>query len=456
VDEGEEARLTPDGPTAAVIDSRGALPFRVRSEAVGVHNRPEFPGSCVVVGGLRFEVVAEQGLENGFRYLLDPWPADAVIRGMLSYGPPLVRAAQRERQDAFDRERAARWSFLVAPFVGLLPEQRQLLACDRLSLDPQLTTFAGVLLELATAMAAAVSVKAGAASMLIGEGFGIFIVTPALLRLLGLVLMKETAGAWWLNAVFEAAASLASSSTARADATVLPLTRDAFWSRLARPDRQQRGEDGSVVVSGLLPHLSWSPTAATRMGGVLPSLRVGSDYWSVAALPASIDNGRLQYAYHLWPRRDENMLAGLPDPAPPDVRQYQNEVLEDVARQWDEIFGAAPWLPSLLPRGAQERAYRGRGGAPAAQRWAVLTALALSVVGAWMLFGRDPFSVLTGLVLLAESSYRVWRTLSGDYAPSLLGLGLSDYLVPERKTYQEHLQAERSTLLEKSRAPSAP
>jgi hypothetical protein len=185
---------------------------------------------------------------------------------------------------------------------------------------------------------------------------------------------------------------------------------------------------------------------------VPPALRVGADYWSIAALPPVIESGRLQYAYHLWPQRDENMLLGLPDPNPPDARLYQSEVLEEVARQWDEIFGVTPWLPSLLPRAAQERAYRGRGGPGAAQRASVLTALGLGAFGVWMLLGRDPFSVTTGLLLLGDSAYRIWRTLAGDFAPSLLGHIVSDYLVPERKAYQDHLQAERTTLLEKSRA----
>jgi hypothetical protein len=188
------------------------------------------------------------------------------------------------------------------------------------------------------------------------------------------------------------------------------------------------------------------------MGGVRPSLRVGGDYWSVAALPPVIENGRLQYAYHLWPQRDENMLTGLPDPDPPDPRLYQSEVLEEIARQWDEIFAVAPWLPSLLPRRAQERAYGGRGGPGAAQRATVLTALALGAFGVWMLLGRDPFSVSTGLLLLGDSAYRIWRTLHGDFGPSLVGQIVSDYLTAERKAYQLHLQAERATLFEKGRA----
>ena len=446
VDDGEQARLTPEGPFAAVIESLGALPLRARSEAMGVHHRPEFPGSCVLVDGVRFEVVAEQPLDIGARYLLDPWPDDAVIRGTVPYGPALVRAAQAERRRAFERERAARWSLAVAPLVGLLPEERQLLACDRLGLDPYVTTFGGASLEVAVAVGLAVSVDLGAATLYFAELLGLVLVFPALVRLLGLLLAKETSGNWLLGAMIGAGEALGIAGAARADATVLPLTRSAFWARLARPDKIERQRDGSLVCTGLLPHLSWGSSLAHRVAGVPPTIRVGNDYWSVSALAPATQNGRLVYAYLLWPQRDEGMLKDLPDPPPPDPRHYASEVLEGVAREWDDVLGAVPWLPTLLPRAVQERAYRGRGGAAAAQRWTVLTALGFALAGVWMLLGRDPFSVLTGLLLVGDAAWRVWRTLVGDYAPSLVGGLIADHLRPERAAYQAHLEAERATL----------
>ena len=60
IDDGEEARLTPEGPTAASIASRGPLALlRVR---VPGHPplRPEFPATCVTLGERHFEVVAER------------------------------------------------------------------------------------------------------------------------------------------------------------------------------------------------------------------------------------------------------------------------------------------------------------------------------------------------------------------------------------------------------------
>ncbi|MCM2254130.1 MAG: hypothetical protein NDJ94_00540, partial [Vicinamibacteria bacterium] len=48
IDDGEEARLTPGGPHAAVIVSRGYLPLRYREE--GTQTRAAFPGTCVTLG----------------------------------------------------------------------------------------------------------------------------------------------------------------------------------------------------------------------------------------------------------------------------------------------------------------------------------------------------------------------------------------------------------------------
>lgn len=439
VDEGEEARLTPAGPRAAVIESLGSLPLRLRSEALGVHHRPEFPGTCVSLGGARYEVVEEQPLETGFRYLLEPWAGEAIFRDVVEYGPKLVRAAQRERERALERERASRWSSILYPLVGLLPEERQVLACDRLGLDPSLSTYGGVGLELGIAIMLALSLPAGSP---MGPAYVIagLIVAPALYRLLGAVLFREVSGSPLLRAGFALWDSLGRSGR-RADATVLPLTREAFWARLARPDRHDRQTDGSVIVRSLMPHLSWG-----RALGTAPVLRVGGDHWRVATLPTVLEQGRLAYAYQLWPLREPEMLSDLPDPVPPDPRHYQAEVLEQVAKEWDDVFGVAPWLPALLPRAAQERAYRGRGGPSASQRWSVLTALTALGLALWFLLGKGTVNLLTGVVCGFDGAQRLLRTLDGKYAPSLLGLAVSDYLRPERVAYHAHLEAERISL----------
>lgn len=446
VDDGEKARLTPEGPTAAVVFSLGSLPLRSRSEAIGVHHRPEFPGTCVLLGGARFEVVEEQALDTGFRYLLEPWSAENVLRDGVEYGPKLVRAAQRERQRALERERASRWSSVIAPFVGLLPEERQILACDRLGLEPLLTTVAGAGLEIGLAILLATLLPSrGGPPMGPLMAIGALFVAPALYRSLGALVFREVAGNPLLGAALALRDSFGS-STQRADATVLPLTREAFWTRLARPDRQERQADGSLIVRSLLPHLSW----ASRNLGTAPAVRVGSDYWRVAALPPVIEHGRLAYAYQLWPLREPEMRADLEDPVPPDLRQYQAEVLDQVAREWDDVFASAPWLPCLLPSAVQERAYRGRGGAEASQIWTAFTGVAALAFALWFLLGKGPFNVLTGLICGIDGGHRLWRTLNGRHAPSLVGPVVSDYLRPERVAYHAHLEAERATLREQT------
>jgi hypothetical protein len=446
IDDGEEARVTPEGPTAAAIESLGSLPLRPRSEALGVHHRPEFPGTCVVLGEARYEVVEEQALERGFRYLLEPWQGGQVQRDAVVYGPRLVRAAQAERRRALERERASRYSSVLYPFVGLLPEERQLLACDRFGLDAQISTLAGVGLEIGAALMLALSLPGKGAPM--GPLYAIagLVVAPALYRLLGALLFNDVAGSPLLTALLAARDSLGASPS-RSDPTVLPLTREAFWSRLQRPDRHEPQPDGSLIVKSLLPHLTWGYSALNRaLAGVAPTLRVGGEHWRVMALAPAVEQGRLLHAYQLWAMREPEALADLPDPVPPDPRHYQNEIQEQVSRDWDDVFRAAPWLPSLLPRAAQERAYRGRGGVPTSLRSTVLTASLTLVVALWFLFGRGPLNVLTGLLCAGEGAWRLWRATDGKFAPSLIGLAISDYLRPERVAYQAHLEAERLAL----------
>jgi hypothetical protein len=264
IEDGEEARLTPEGPAAAVIESLGSLPLRPRSEALGVHHRPEFPGTCVVLGDARYEVVQEQPLDTGFRYLLEPWQGEQVQRAAVVYGPALIRSAKQERRRALERARASRFASVLYPFVGLLPEERQLLACDRLGLDAQVSTLAGVGLEIGVALMLALSLPGKSASPL-GPLYAIagLVVAPALYRMLGALLFDDVAGSPLLTALFAVRDQLGASPS-RSDPSVLPLTREAFWSRLQRPDRQERQPDGSLIVKSLLPHLTWGYSALNR------------------------------------------------------------------------------------------------------------------------------------------------------------------------------------------------
>jgi len=433
IDHGEEARLTPEGPYAARIESLGGLPLRPRSEAGGVHHRPEFPGTCVVLGGRRYEVVAEEALEIGAAYGLAPWRPQHVLRDVVEYGPRLVRAAQRARQLAEERERAARRASWLQPLIGLLPETEQRVRCDRLGLDPVTATVGGAALEIVVALALLLTFPAlGMPALLV--------FLSAIPRAIGALALGEIAGGV-LGGAYTALRGLSAASAERADPNVLPLTREAFWQRIEAPDRQRRQPDATLLVESLLPHLSWGAAAGT---GAPPSVRAGGDYWRVQALDPRVERGRLVHAYALWPLEQQVVEGYMP--TPPEPHHYRDEVLAEVEREWGDIFGVAPFLPCLLPRAAQERAYRRRGGPAAARAWSLWTALATGGLAVWFATGSGIFNLATAAILLLDAGQRALRAAAGDFAPSLFGGLVSDYLRPEREAYLAHLGAERDAL----------
>lgn len=432
IEAGEQARLTPEGPAAAVIESLGALPLRARVEAGGVHHRPAFPGTCVVLDGRRYEVVAEEPRDLGMSYRLQPWRRENVLRDVVEYGPRLVRAAQRERERAEERARAARHATWLLPVLGLLPETEQRVRCDRLGLDPVMATLGGALLEVALA-ALGLSLVPG-----VGAVF-LLVFLAAIPRAVGALALGEVAGGA-LSGLYSAFRGLSAASAERADPQVLPLTREAFWQRLEQPDRQRPQPDGSLLVEGVLPHLGWGAGVA----GTPPAIRADGDYWRVFPLEPRVERGRLTHAWSLRPM-DEGLQAGYA-PRAPGPRHYQDEVLEGIEREWSDLFSVAPFLPGLLPRAAQERAYRRRGGPAGARRFSAATAVATAGLGVWFVTGAGAFNLASGLVLFLDAAQRLLRVAAGDYAPSLFGGLVSDYLRPEREAYQAHLAAERAAL----------
>jgi hypothetical protein len=439
VDEGEEARLTPEGPSAAVIESLGSLPLRARRDS-GIARRPAFPGTAVMLGDARFEVVSEEAREVGVRYLLEPWPADHVQRDLVRYTPALVRSAQRERSQAVDVERRRRWSWVTYPFVGLLPEARQVMACERLGLEAATATLGGALLEalvIFMVMTGGGGAPLDAMRNREGIGFGYtneagFLMSTVLIRAFGALAFGEVAGSAVLGFAFELAQVVRPLAT-RFDASVVPLTREAFWSRLSVADRHEPQEDGTLLVRGLLPHLSWG-------GGGTVRIAAGRDWWSVTTLPPVLERGRLTYRYQLVPLGEP----GLEAPDPPHVLQYQREVMAQVEREWDDVVFAAGWVAALLPEEVQERAWRSRGG-PAAARTATLATACVEIVAClWFLVRPSPLDVATAAFFAFDGGRRVRRALSGRYGPSLLGGLVSDYLRPERRPYHAHLAAERA------------
>ena len=444
VDEGEAATLTPDG--RALVESRGFLPFEPRRDPEGL--RPGLPGTAVQLSGRLFEVVEEVPGEDGVAYRLEPWRDEALVRRRVEYSPGLVRAAQRERRRAASAGRARRWSWLLTPLVGLLPEPRQEALCRSLGLDSARATVAGGCLELATFLAVAGAgatvdpARDPAGRSLYSSLLLVVFLAPlgaaAAFRVLAALAWEETAGSP-LAALALGLWGRLLPRPARLDKTVLPLTRETFWARLALPDRLEEEAGGTLLVRSFLPHLTWEPVGYTAC-----RLQAEGDWWEVAVRSPALDRGRLVYSYSLRP-----FVPGSRRPSP---TAYRDSVRDGVDARWTEVLALATWLVALLPTAAQERAFGRRGGPAAARRGTVLGAAGEVAAAGWMLAGGEPLGVATGIFLLAEACTRLSWTAQGTYAPSLLGLLVADSLPPERTAYHAHRDAERRTLERLGRA----
>jgi len=449
VAEGEEARLTPEGPTAAHIVSRGYLPLRVRTED-RYRLRAAFPGTAVVLGESTFEVVEEVEQAESVVYRLAPWPEGEVQRDRVVYGPRLVRAAQAEREHARTRERLRPVRWLLYPIVGMLPEEQQDRACDRLGLYAVTATFVSGLVEslaflLVLGLASHTSDEGRRATLLLSTPLLLAFVLPGFSRAFSAVAFRETGGSWPVILGFEIARALGR-AVDRHDATLVPLTRASFWERLALPDRIEREADGSLLYASTLPHLTWQ-------GG--RRLEAGGHHWLPALLPPILHRGRLLHQYRVA-RLGDPVPPGEPEPEAPSPTAYSDEVLAGMQREWDDLRVGFDWLVSLLATTLQKRACDRRGGQPAIRRWTVITAATSIVLGLYLLSflprgpAADPLAPvagLLGLLLIADGGYRWHRSSRGEYAPSLLRVVLpSDSLRPERLAFHAHRDAERDAL----------
>jgi hypothetical protein len=441
VREGEEARLTPGSAFAAEIWSRGFLPLRARTEG-SHHARPGFPGTAVVLGGETYEVLSETELpEDGLVvYRMRTWPDGEVTRDRVSYGAAFVRAAEAARERDRDRERARPFRAFLYPLVGLLPEEEQDRACDRLGLSAVAATLTSGLAESACVLLAvwvvAHGAEAGHTPALLGPL--VLLVLPGLARAAAAALFHETAGSPAL--VLPLRVWRALGRTHVGERALLPLSRAAFWERLGRPDDVRAGPDGAYVFSGVLPHLTWD--RARR-------LQSRDAFWQVEPEPPAFDRGRLVFAYRITPLGD----AGGCAPPPPGA--YADEVLEEVRREWDGWNKGFLWLTSLLGEDAQQRAFAQRGGPAAVRRATLLTAAASALLGAYLLSFLPgpkgdplaPFAGLGGALLLLDAARRIGRARAARYAPSLFRFLLpSQVLRPERLAYHAHRDAERLAL----------
>jgi len=366
------------------------------------------------------------------------------------YGPVFVRAAAAERARTRVRARARPWRLLLYPVVGLLPEEAQERACDRLGLYAVTATLVSGLVEslgvvLLLLLAARTSEK-GSAIMLVASLPGlILLVLPGLGRAFGAMFLRETGGSAPVALVFETLRALGTLRERR-DRSFVPLTRSAFWERLGRPDAVEASPDGTLVFRGLLPHLTW---------GGSRRLSVGHDHWSVVPEPPALDRGRLVYAYRLEPLGDAP-APGEPPPAAPPATAYAEEVLGEVRREWDGFNEGFPWLTCMLAADVQARAFEHRGGPSAANRASLATAAACGVFGLYLLSflpggpAADPLAPFVGglaVALVVDAVRRIRATRQGRYAPSLFRFVLpSGSLRPERVAYHAHRDAERAAL----------
>jgi hypothetical protein len=274
-------------------------------------------------------------------------------------------------------------------------------------------------------------------------GLGL-LVLPGLGRAVGAVALHETGGSALAVLLYGALRALGA-LRGGPDRTFVPLTREAFWERLALPDTVQREADGSLVYRGLLAHLSWLGNRR---------LLAGRDFWSATPLGAVFDRGRLVYAYRLAPLGDTPAPGARATTAPAPTA-YADEVLQGVAREWDSLLVGFSWLASLLPEAVQARAFGHRGGPAAARRATLVTAGLGALLGLYLLSflpgpPGDPLAPLVavaGLGMIGDAGRRFVRLRHGRYAPSLFGFLLpSDSLRPERLAFHAHREAERNTL----------
>jgi hypothetical protein len=448
VDDGEEARLTPGAAAAAEVWSRGFLPLRARSEG-SYRLRAAFPGTAVVLGAATYEVLSETELPEAglFVYRMRPWPEGEVVRDRVVYGPAFVRAVRAERALARGRARARPYRFLLYPLVGFLPEEEQVRLADRLGLYAVTATLTSALVEgLALLLVPVLLARHGAASAIVGvsaAGFFSLLALPAFGRAFSAFFLRETGGSAPVVLAYEALRALGV-RFARHDRSVVPLTRPAFWERLARPDTVSRDGDGSLVYHGLLPHLTW--------GGVR-NIRAGNDYWRATEEPARLERGRLVYRYRLTPAGEPS--PGAPALTPPSASAYADEVMDGVRREWDDWNAGFAWITGLLSEELQARAFDHRGGPAGARRATQWTAGSSVLAGLYLLSflpgppgdPLGPIVFVLAAALIVDGARRLRAAGRGLYAPSLLRVLVpADLLRPERVAYHAHRDAERRSL----------
>jgi hypothetical protein len=357
-----------------------------------------------------------------------------------------VRAALVERERARVHARVRPYRALLYPIVGLLPEADQERWSERLGLYSVTATLVSGACEVALLLGAVWFIARGAEDPGLRVVLALAAPLLSLLAILGFgrafaaVAFRETSGQYFVELCFSLVRSVRAAA-APADKSLVPLTREAFWARLATPDRIVDRGDSTLVARGLLPHLGWA---------IGYHVKSGDEYWQVEPEPPVLDRGRLVYPYRLTSARGE--------PVPPSsalATAYAQEVWKGIEREWDDLFTGFTWLASLLPEDVQHRAFDTRGGPARARRSTLVTAAAGFVFAAFVLVQPwvpgdpvGPWLRLLAVGLLVDGLRRVLRSRRAAYAPSFFAFLLPSHsLRPERVAYHAHRDAEHAARL---------
>jgi hypothetical protein len=179
-DLGHGVRVLPGESDGIVVVSEGAdLGWRPRSG--------DRPGSAVTWEGSVFEVVTTEVMRRGFRWTLEPWSGEDVMRVVLPLDPNTVGAAA----EAAGREaRAAQLrplAWLLLPILGLAIGPWQRKWRDDWGFPATAATWVSAILEAIAGAACVIELIA----MIGGGGASVFPWLPRPLVLVGIFMMPE-------------------------------------------------------------------------------------------------------------------------------------------------------------------------------------------------------------------------------------------------------------------------
>ncbi len=432
---GEELRLTPEGPTAAVILSRAPLPLRTHAEG-RPPLRATFPGTAVAIGAETFEVIEARSGKDGMQYRLERWPEDQIERDRVVYDAAFIGSVQRLRELLAAQQRARAFGWALYPLIGLLPEELQARFCERFGLEAPRATIAGGVFEAVACLALVVLlgiVAPSVASLMVVLMICLAFIAPAIGRAIAAMLLGEVSGTWPLlflvGLVGEVRQERALASW---------LSRADFLRLAAKPDAiTDASEPGAYVVTSPLPHVTWEPTARFEFEG---------EEWHAQAFAPRLEGDALVFSYGLAP-------SGVPTGTSPDEQRrraaslYRDTSEAHLRRHWAELGESLPWVVALFPREDQRRAVAAGTETAVLRRGAILSSACFEIPAAILLLlpgtGHDWLMIIVGLLLAGEAAWRIREARAGRPAPALVGRLLAPIFSPVSRALREHREALR-------------